>query len=84
MCPDEINIVVELDDVLVTVDDPITVETEIEMDVDLKVVVAGNMGPPGPKGDPDTSLSDHIISESPHPVYDDGPSLDILYQNAKV
>lgn len=36
--------------------------------------------------DPDapTNLPDHINSETPHPVYDDGPSLSLLYENAKV
>jgi len=29
-------------------------------------------------------LTDHIDSEIPHPVYDDGPSLLLLYENAKV
>lgn len=29
-------------------------------------------------------LQAHIDSLTPHPVYDDGPSLLILYQNAKV
>lgn len=31
-----------------------------------------------------TSLDEHINSELPHPVYDDGPSLLLLYNNAKV
>jgi hypothetical protein len=30
------------------------------------------------------SLADHISSPTPHPVYDDGPSLELLYENAKV
>lgn len=30
------------------------------------------------------SLAEHINAATPHPVYDDGPSLDLLYQNAKV
>lgn len=29
-------------------------------------------------------LEDHVLSDTPHPVYDDGPSLTLLYQNAKV
>jgi hypothetical protein len=33
--------------------------------------------------DPST-LPAHINSELPHPVYDDGPSLVLLYENAKV
>ena len=34
----------------------------------------------------DTSLTDHVNSPTPHPAYDspDGPSLVLLYQNAKV
>ena len=32
----------------------------------------------------DALLSAHVNSQSPHPVYDDGPSLVLLYQNAKV
>lgn len=31
-----------------------------------------------------TALTVHINSELPHPIYDDGPSLFLLYQNAKV
>lgn len=29
-------------------------------------------------------LIDHVESEDPHPVYDDGRSFELLYQNAKV
>lgn len=29
-------------------------------------------------------LTNHIGSAAPHPVYDDGPSLMLLYENAKV
>ena len=32
----------------------------------------------------DATLWDHINSQQPHPVYDDGPSLFLLYENAKV
>ena len=42
--------------------------------------VRGNPGPPGPV----SGVAAHIESETPHPVYDDGPSLLLLYQNAKV
>lgn len=31
-----------------------------------------------------SNLPDHINSAAPHPAYDDGPSLLLLYQNAKV
>ena len=30
------------------------------------------------------TLPEHVNSELPHPVYDDGPSLSLLYENAKV
>lgn len=38
----------------------------------------------GSDGSSDVSLNDHIQSETPHPAYDDGPSLVLLYENAKV
>ena len=31
-----------------------------------------------------TEMIEHIEDELPHPVYDDGPSLTLLYENAKV
>ncbi len=31
-----------------------------------------------------SSLAAHVQSETPHPVYDDGPSLSLLYENLKV
>lgn len=30
------------------------------------------------------ALTIHIADPTPHPIYDDGPSLALLYQNAKV
>ena len=30
------------------------------------------------------AIQEHIDSLTPHPIYDDGPSFDLLYQNAKV
>ena len=30
------------------------------------------------------SLAEHINAATPHPVYDNGPSLSLLYENAKV
>lgn len=37
-------------------------------------------------GDPTTpeNLLEHVMSPNPHPVYDDGPSLLLIYQNGKV
>lgn len=32
----------------------------------------------------ETAVGDHASSETPHPVYDDGPSFSLLYENAKV
>ena len=32
----------------------------------------------------DEVMASHINDPTPHPVYDDGPSLVLLYQNAKV
>jgi hypothetical protein len=31
-----------------------------------------------------STLPEHINSQTPHPVYDDGPSLTLIYENAKV
>lgn len=38
----------------------------------------------GSGGPSDEELLAHINSLTPHPVYDDGPSLTLLYENAKV
>ena len=38
---------------------------------------------PGDDGNPQ-ALTNHINSETPHPIYDDGPSFALLYENAKV
>lgn len=35
-------------------------------------------------GPSDEELLEHIASLTPHPVYDDGPSLALRYENAKV
>lgn len=32
----------------------------------------------------DSALFAHVTSPLPHPVYDDGPSLELLYENSKV
>lgn len=47
----------------------------------VQAMIAASAGSPGGvTGD----LGAHISSPTPHPVYDDGPSLLLLYQNAKV
>lgn len=38
----------------------------------------------GDGGAAQQALASHISSLTPHPAYDDGPSLFLLYQNAKV
>lgn len=39
--------------------------------------------PTGDDAIPET-LSEHVLAAEPHPVYDDGPDLTLLYENAKV
>ena len=34
--------------------------------------------------DSGSTLEEHITAPLPHPIYDDGPSLVLLYENAKV
>jgi hypothetical protein len=36
------------------------------------------------EGSGEMELEAHVESVTPHPVYDDGPSLTLLYENAKV
>lgn len=45
---------------------------------------SNNSGGGDDDGTAHQELEDHINSDTPHPVYDDGPSLALLYQNAKV
>lgn len=40
--------------------------------------------PPVPSSIVTIGLPEHILSDTPHAVYDDGPNLNLLYQNAKV
>lgn len=44
---------------------------------------AGGEAVPDP-GDVPVDLAAHVADPTPHPVYDSGPSLFLLYQNAKV
>ena len=48
------------------------------------LVTVSEVGLVGPPGDISGDLAEHVDSPLPHPVYDDGPSLELLYQNAKV
>jgi hypothetical protein len=36
------------------------------------------------EGGGDANIVEHINDPTPHPVYDDGPSLQLIYENAKV
>jgi hypothetical protein len=45
----------------------------------------GEVGPQGPPGESGTeALQSHIESSTPHPVYDDLPSLNLLFENGLV
>lgn len=45
----------------------------------------GTSGPQGPKGDLDTSaINNHIDDTTPHPAYDDTPSLTLLFENGLI
>ena len=48
------------------------------IDAEIASVVVGGGGVT------EQELTDHVNSTAPHPVYDDGPSLTLLYENAKV
>lgn len=39
---------------------------------------------PRDPSDSNATLPEHINSPLPHPVYDDGPSFELIYENAKV
>lgn len=79
-------------------DDPVIAESEpvLERDTgkfkigdgvsrysELEYFVSESSVPP-PDGSSDAAVLAHINSETPHPVYDDMPSLVLLYENAKV
>jgi hypothetical protein len=49
-------------------------------EADLEIPDGPAPAPPPPEG----SMDEHVEDESPHPIYDDGPSLALLYENAKV
>lgn len=47
-------------------------------------LIAASVPPPVDGGTAPANLSEHVNSSLPHPIYDDGPSFLLLYQNAKV
>jgi hypothetical protein len=54
-----------------------------EMMVMINVAVQEAIGLLGVSGLAEEILTDHINSPAPHPVYDDAPSLTLLYENAR-
>ncbi len=62
-----------------------------EADTSILVIETGPVGPVGPAGvgvtstysraEADAILSDHVSDETPHPAYDDLPSLTLLFEN---
>lgn len=70
-----------LPDISVSVHDapPINVIVEAPLPEYFVTVSEGGGGGLDP-----AALQAHISSPNPHPIYDDGPSLALLYQNAKV
>lgn len=57
----------------------VTVEPALP-EVQVTASEVGLVGPPGSAAD----ISEHINDPTPHAVYDDGPDLALLYENAKV
>jgi hypothetical protein len=51
---------------------------------ELPYSAGGELVPSDPGDVIPADLAAHIADLTPHPVYDDGPRLDLLYQNAKV
>lgn len=51
---------------------------------DLAYFSTGVSGGGGSTPPTDQELLDHINDPTPHPAYDDGPDLSLLYDNAKV
>lgn len=58
--------------------------TESPVEV-IEVLVGDIQGPPGPQGPPGESEGEtvalHLMDPTPHPVYDDMPSLVLIYEN---
>lgn len=78
------------------IDEPLDIHLEVIDGADVVITLLDNIGPPGASGEPgppgpagppgpmDPGLPDHIIAEIPHPIYDDGTSFLLLYENKKV
>lgn len=64
------------------------VVTPSPMDALLVTEAPGPPGPPGPPGadgaDGSVAVQAHLDDPTPHAVYDEGPDLTLIYENAKV
>lgn len=73
-----------MSDIIVIIEPPLpAIEVIIEPPlpaIEVEISEVGLTGPAGPAFD----ISEHVNSEEPHPIYDDGRSFLLLYQNAKV
>lgn len=72
--------------------DIVVILEDILPEIQVTVSEVGLKGDPGKDGEGgeefldqfEQELDAHVNSPTPHPIYDDGPSLFLLYQNAKV
>lgn len=73
---------------LVVVNDDNVITMSISNPPKINAIVSKGPGPqgsPGPDGEDGTAaVLAHIADETPHSVYDEGPSFTLLYENAKV
>lgn len=78
--PPEITVVIE--------DAPAPIEVTVEATAGPVTVELAEVGLVGPIGPPDESTADalatHLIDPTPHPAYDDLPSLTLLFENGLV
>lgn len=89
--PEVVVQVEEFEQIAVEREIPADISVEIEPPLpDIRVEIS-DVGLPGRDGEDgegadyaDTLMIAHVHSETPHPVYDDGPSLLLIYENAKV
>jgi hypothetical protein len=61
-------------------------DTAAPVIVEVNTAIPGPVGPRGPAGDANDggALATHIADETPHPAYDDLPSLRLLFENGLV
>lgn len=77
------------DDVIVVVPDTGYVVVQDSRDpiiVEVNTTIPGPRGPQGVPGDANDggALATHIVDTTPHPAYDDLPSLTLLFENGLV